>query len=362
MSGGKSYTVMEMAPNGWSLIKIDEEEGWVPSDLLNRQRIESVAFTNESDDIYQNVKSLSPIEDVENMKNDANNNTAADDATEEHYVTIGDYVSNDESGISFKENAAVTVLEKSDTGWWYIQIGSDEGWAPSTYLKRVAKKRLIRNGCETQSQTIDISVAPTKPNRKSQIPQSYENVGLDDDGKGKNLQNQKPPIPKPRTASRTSSDESNASSPIDELKAVFSKSRLSPNLVQSKSIDQTTISRSPKPAPRKISEPAKRPARPEKGPSPINIQGKFTPPLPNRPSTPKIPPPRPSPIKIELYETICDYTDDDEGMLSFRAGEKVQVLEKDDGGWWLGMIGIKKGWVPSNFLQKQLIPGKEEFV
>ena len=59
-----------------------------------------------------------------------------------------------------------------------------------------------------------------------------------------------------------------------------------------------------------------------------------------------------SPIKSELYETICDYSDDDEGMLSFERGEKVQVLEKDDGGWWLAMIGVKKGWVPSNFLVK----------
>ena len=369
VSGGKSYTVIEMAPNGWSLIKIGDEEGWVPSDLLNRRRKESVIFA-EQEEIYQNVKNLSPIEDIENSKNEMNNNSPGleNDASEEHYVTIGAYDSSDESGISFKGNVDVVVIERNESGWWYIKIGNDEGWAPSTYLKPNEKqrgvKKIINNGSDTSSRKIDLSLGPPKPNRKSQIPQSYENVGIAGEGK------EKPPVPKPRSASRTSSDESNTSSPVDELKAAFAKKRVSPNIMKCQSVDDKSITANvaPKPALQKISEPGKKPARPEKGPSPVNLKGKITPPVPNRPVTPntriapspkdKSPraspsvPARPSPIKGELYATLCDYNDKDEGMLSFKAGEKVQVLEKDDGGWWLAMIGVKKGWVPSNFLKK----------
>ena len=377
LSGGKSYTVIERAPNGWSLIKIGGEEAWVPSDILNRQRKEIVVFAEE-DDVYQNVRSLSYSENMENMKNEMNNNIVqqqGDSAAEEQYITIGAYESSDESGISFKENANVVVVERSESGWWYIRIGPDEGWAPSTYLKPIKKqregKKTITSGSDAQPKTIDISLSPQKPNRKSQIPQSYENVDVADGKVEEPARNRKvSPAQKPWHAPRASAEISNMSPPIDELKAAFTRQRRSPNFVKSQSVDVSNIptGESHQITLRKISEPAKRPPRPEKGPSPVNIKGKVTPPVPTRPNPPsvrqtpspqskptRISPPvptRPNPIKGELYETMCDYSDDDQGMLSFKAGEKVQVLEKDDGGWWLAMIGVKKGWVPSNFLTK----------
>ena len=372
--GGKSYTVVEKAPNGWSLIKIGGEEGWVPSDILNRRRKENVMFA-DVDEMYQNVRSLSVSENMERIKNEVNNNVAQQqgDSAEEHYITIGAYLTSDESGISFKENANVVVVETNESGWWYIRIGSDEGWAPSTYLKPIKKqwesKKTITSGSDSQSKTIDISLSPQKPNRKSQIPQSYENVDVADGVKDEPARNTKvPPVQKPRQAPRASAEVSNLSPPINELKAAFTKQRRSPKFVKSQSIEAGNVSANESFQMRKISEPAKRPPRPEKGPSPVNIKGKVTPPVPTRPITssvrqtpspqnkairisPQVPT-RPDAIKGELYETMCDYSDDDEGMLSFKAGEKVQVLEKDDGGWWLAMIGVKKGWVPSNFLTK----------
>jgi len=368
MSSGRLYTVIERAPNGWSLIKIDGQEGWVPSEILKRQRKESIMFS-EDDDMYQNIRSLTIKADINNEMN--NNFATQNGSTKEHYVTIGSYVSSDASGISFKEDVDVVVIERNESGWWYIQIGSDEGWAPSTYLKPIENrkevKKTIVSGSDRQSNTIDISLGPPKPNRKSQIPQSYENVDVADGVKEESARIQKKkPNPKPKTVSR-SSDTSSISPPIDELKAAFAKQGRSPNVKKSMSVEVSDVSikEIPRSALRKISEPAKRPQRPEKGPSPVNLKGKVTPPRPVAPPTRQTPSPRdkglrisppvptrPTPIKIELYETICDYSDDDEGMLSFKAGEKVQVLEKDEGGWWLAMIGVKKGWVPSNFLVK----------
>ena len=55
------------------------------------------------------------------------------------YVTVGDYTAEDsDSCLSFKEGAFVEVLEKDSDGWWFVKIGTKEGWAPSTYIEEKA--------------------------------------------------------------------------------------------------------------------------------------------------------------------------------------------------------------------------------
>ena len=35
---------------------------------------------------------------------------------------------------------SVEVLEKSSDGWWYVKAGSEEGWAPSSFLEEGKSK------------------------------------------------------------------------------------------------------------------------------------------------------------------------------------------------------------------------------
>ena len=74
------------------------------------------------------------------------------------------------------------------------------------------------------------------------------------------------------------------------------------------------------------------------------------------PSVKKAPPPRPSNSpalnRKPLYVTIADYIGDDEGSLSFKEGDNVEVLEKSEEGWWFVRIKGKEGWVPSTFIEK----------
>lgn len=37
--------------------------------------------------------------------------------------------------------------------------------------------------------------------------------------------------------------------------------------------------------------------------------------------------------------------------LSFRAGQVISILTKDDSGWWDGTVDGKRGWFPSNFVE-----------
>jgi hypothetical protein len=45
-----------------------------------------------------------------------------------------------------------------------------------------------------------------------------------------------------------------------------------------------------------------------------------------------------------------DFTAEQEGDLHLRKGELIQVLTKDDSGWWYGRIGTRAGNFPCNFV------------
>ncbi|CAG8634099.1 13278_t:CDS:10 [Rhizophagus irregularis] len=45
-------------------------------------------------------------------------------------------------------------------------------------------------------------------------------------------------------------------------------------------------------------------------------------------------------------------TGPDTGELPFKSGDTLEILQKDDNGWWLAKKDGKQGWVPSNYLEE----------
>ena len=41
--------------------------------------------------------------------------------------------------------------------------------------------------------------------------------------------------------------------------------------------------------------------------------------------------------------------------LSFRAGQMIHVLNRDPSGWWDGELKGRRGWFPSNYVQKETL-------
>ncbi|KAI8777447.1 infPhox [Biomphalaria glabrata] len=79
-----------------------------------------------------------------------------------------------------------------------------------------------------------------------------------------------------------------------------------------------------------------------------------------------------SPKRLDGYVAIAEYTALSSGELSLYPGLKVEVLEKNENGWWFVNSEDAQGWVPSTYLEpeggadpKSLVapiatPGKEE--
>lgn len=59
----------------------------------------------------------------------------------------------------------------------------------------------------------------------------------------------------------------------------------------------------------------------------------------------------------QLARAIYDYETQEEGELSFKAGDTIKILERNDDGWWLGQIGNKQGMFPSNYIEEMAPQG-----
>ncbi|CAG5123314.1 unnamed protein product, partial [Candidula unifasciata] len=54
----------------------------------------------------------------------------------ECYVAVAEYSVQAPGELSLKPGLKVEVLEKSDSGWWFVNSHDEQGWVPSTYLER----------------------------------------------------------------------------------------------------------------------------------------------------------------------------------------------------------------------------------
>ena len=86
---------------------------------------------------------------------------------------------------------------------------------------------------------------------------------------------------------------------------------------------------------------------------------------PGRPQPPKVGPAKrpPPPVvrlsaapkpKTPLYITVATYSSSgDDSCLSFDEGAEVEVIEKNNDGWWFVKINNEEGWAPSTYIEER---------
>lgn len=78
----------------------------------------------------------------------------------------------------------------------------------------------------------------------------------------------------------------------------------------------------------------------------VNNAGRQPPPPPGRAP---MPPPPPAEPDVELYKAKFDF-EGQEGEMSLRKDDIVELVEKTDNGWWLVKKHGVEGWTPNNYL------------
>ena len=68
-------------------------------------------------------------------------------------------------------------------------------------------------------------------------------------------------------------------------------------------------------------------------------------------ASPPVPPAATNGIKKEFAEALYDNEVEDDEELAFKAGDRIEVLEKDDSGWYRGRLNGREGLFPVNYVK-----------
>lgn len=302
------------------------------------------------------------------------------------FRTTDAYERAQESELSFPAGVEVEVLEKQESGWWFVRWGSDEGWVPTFYLEPIKHTHNVGIQESRDSPLVDLG-STNKSNSLEKNEQRVQALNNLNQQNLRSMSNPSPPIPskppggfsKPTAMLNGSSvrmrngvrqaavrPQSVFVSPPQPLKETNIHTG---SLRRNESLGAGDHLRSTGGVRRNSSFTAVRPqpvtdVRVRAGTTITAPAGSSSPLIAQRNGIP-ISTVRPKPIEKmqlihnnlrEVYVSIADYRGDEETM-GFSEGTSLEVLEKNPNGWWYcqvldGLQG-RKGWVPSNYLERK---------
>ncbi|KAM7188732.1 myosin-1 [Naviculisporaceae sp. PSN 640] len=68
------------------------------------------------------------------------------------------------------------------------------------------------------------------------------------------------------------------------------------------------------------------------------------------------PPPPPAAKPKIMAKVLYDFNSDKENELSIRAGQLIEIVQKENNGWWLAKQGDNQAWVPAAYVEEQAPP------
>ncbi|XP_012579127.1 PREDICTED: SH3 and PX domain-containing protein 2A isoform X1 [Condylura cristata] len=320
LQAGEVVDVIEKNESGWWFVSTAEEQGWVPATYLEAQngtRDDSEINTSKTGEVSKRRKAhLRRLDRRWTLGGMVNRQHSR----EEKYVTVQPYTSQSKDEIGFEKGVTVEVIRKNLEGWWYIRYLGKEGWAPASYLKKAkdelpARKKNPAGPVEIIGNIMEISnllnkkVAgdkETPPAEGSEAPVAKREISL-------------PILCNASNGSALGAPERTGSKLAQGSPAV---ARIAPQRAQ-------------------ISSPNLRTRPPPRRESSLGFQ------LPK--------PPEPPSVEVEYY-TIAEFQSCISDGISFRGGQKAEVIDKNSGGWWYVQIGEKEGWAPASYIDKRKKP------
>ncbi|ETE73850.1 SH3 and PX domain-containing protein 2B, partial [Ophiophagus hannah] len=269
----------------------------------------------------------------------------------EQYVVVADYQKQESSEISLCAGQVVDIIEKNESGWWFVSTLDEQGWVPATCLE-------VQDGAQDEfsMQTEEEKYMVIYP----YAARDQDEINLDKGATVEVIQKNLEGWWKIRYQGQE------GWAPASYLKRgsgdLLTSKLGSAASAHSHALDMDGLSRQ-----------QNSPGRDKDGPS-NQRDGRYDGrPLPNvdlQRKSPKMrqrPPPRrdltiprcvnlpkpPVPPQVEEeYYTIADFQTTIPDGISFQAGLKVEVIEKNLSGWWYIQIEEKEGWAPATFIDK----------
>uniref|UniRef100_A0A8D0GUD3 SH3 and PX domain-containing protein 2A n=1 Tax=Sphenodon punctatus TaxID=8508 RepID=A0A8D0GUD3_SPHPU len=321
LQAGEVVDVIEKNESGWWFVSTAEEQGWVPATYLESQngtRDDSEINTSKAGEVSKRRKAhLRRLDRRWTLGGMVNRQQSR----EEKYVTIQPYTSQGKDEIGFEKGATVEVIQKNLEGWWYIRYLGKEGWAPASYLKKAkddlpSRKKNLTGPVEIIGNIMEIS------NLLNKKPSSDKETQADNETAESHIAKKEIILP-------ILCNDSNGNTMMTQDKQVLRLAQGSPAVARIA------------PQRAQISSPNLRMRPPPRRESSLGFQ------LPK--------PPEPPSVEVEYY-TIAEFQSCISDGISFRGGQKAEVIDKNSGGWWYVQIGEKEGWAPASYIDKRKKP------
>uniref|UniRef100_A0A672UV76 SH3 and PX domain-containing protein 2B n=1 Tax=Strigops habroptila TaxID=2489341 RepID=A0A672UV76_STRHB len=292
-----------------------------------------------------------PKEEPIGKKRSGADSASVDPLVLEQYVVVADYQKQESSEISLCVGQLVDIIEKNESGWWFVSTLEEQGWVPATCLEAQdgVQEEFSMQSDEEEKYTV-IYPYTARDQDEMNLDKGAVVVVIQ-----KNLEGW--------WKIRYQGQEGWA--PASYLKKgsgeMFSQKLGSGSSTHSCALDLDGISRQQVLASReKDGLAGQRDGRFDNRPLP-NADIRQSPKMRQRPpprrdltiprglNLPK--PPVPPQVEEEYY-TIADFQTTIPDGISFQAGMKVEVIEKNLSGWWYIQIEEKEGWAPATFIDK----------
>ncbi|XP_062832367.1 SH3 and PX domain-containing protein 2A isoform X4 [Anolis carolinensis] len=311
----------------------------------------------------------------------------------EQYVVVSNYEKQENSEISLQAGEVVDVIEKNESGWWFVSTSEEQGWVPATYLESQSGVRddseinMSKGGEEEKYVTIQpytsqgkdeigfdkgVTVEVIQKNlegwwyirylgKEGWAPASYLKKAKDElSSRKKNLTGPVEIIGNIMEISnllnKKSSSDKETQSEIETAESHINKKEISLPILCNDSNGNFMTTQDKQVSKLAQGSPAIARIAPQR--AQISSPNLRTRPPPRRESSlgfqlPK--PPEPPSVEVEYY-TIAEFQSCISDGISFHGGQKAEVIDKNSGGWWYVQIGEKEGWAPASYIDKRKKP------
>uniref|UniRef100_A0A8D2D0E0 SH3 and PX domain-containing protein 2B n=1 Tax=Sciurus vulgaris TaxID=55149 RepID=A0A8D2D0E0_SCIVU len=325
----------------------------IPIDEYCKALIQLPPYISQCDEVLQFFETRPedlnpPKEEHIGKKKSGGDLTSVDPLVLEQYVVVADYQKQESSEISLSAGQLVDIIEKNESGWWFVSTAEEQGWVPATCLEG-------QDGGQDE-----FSLQPEEEEKYTVIypytARDQDEMNLERGAMVEVIQRNLEGWWKIRYQGKE------GWAPASYLKKT-SGEPLPPKLGPGSSAPSGTLDLDG--VPRQQSAVAR-----EKELLNSQRDGRLAPDSDVRQRSPKMrqrPPPRrdmtiprglnlpkpPIPPQVEEeYYTIAEFQTTIPDGISFQAGLKVEVIEKNLSGWWYIQIDDKEGWAPATFIDK----------
>ncbi|EPQ15871.1 SH3 and PX domain-containing protein 2B [Myotis brandtii] len=112
----------------------------IPIDEYCKALIQLPPYISQCDEVLQFFETRPedlnpPKEEHVGKKKSGSDPTSVDPMVLEQYVVVADYQKQESSEISLSVGQVVDIIEKNESGWWFVSTAEEQGWVPATCLE-----------------------------------------------------------------------------------------------------------------------------------------------------------------------------------------------------------------------------------